>query len=211
MNYREITIGRSKNCDIYLNNACKYASNMHGILYYDGNHLMFKDTSTNGTMINNINVKNRAVPVKYGDVIMLAGRYLINWNQIEVFFPYTPATGRNMGTVADINSIDQYQQIVQTPDLTDWNWGAFGVYPVWGFTNGCWWAILVCIFFGWFYPIPNMIFGFYGNRWAWNNRNWHSCHDFEQTQKIWAGWGIVFSAIGIAFWFFSILSIIVSL
>ena len=40
MNLREITIGRSANCDIYLDQNCQYASNLHGTIYYDGFQLM---------------------------------------------------------------------------------------------------------------------------------------------------------------------------
>lgn len=32
MNLREITIGRSANCDIYLDQNCQYASNLHGTI-----------------------------------------------------------------------------------------------------------------------------------------------------------------------------------
>ena len=89
MNLREVTIGRSPNCDIYLNPGYSYASNMHGMIYYEGNQLMFKDTSSNGTMINNISVRGRAVPIRRRDSIMIAGRYPINWNQIDPFFPFS--------------------------------------------------------------------------------------------------------------------------
>ncbi len=54
MTLREVTIGRDKNSDIYLDDRCAYASNNHATIYYDGNQLMFRDNSSNGTMINNI-------------------------------------------------------------------------------------------------------------------------------------------------------------
>lgn len=66
MNIREITIGRSKSSDIFLDNRCIYASNNHGSIYYDGNRMMYRDNSSNGTMI--------------------AGRYQLNWNQTNFFF-----------------------------------------------------------------------------------------------------------------------------
>lgn len=47
----QVTVGRSPNCDIYLDQRCKYASKMHGAIYFDGKQLMFKETSSNGTMI----------------------------------------------------------------------------------------------------------------------------------------------------------------
>ena len=77
---REVTIGRSKDCDIYLDPRCEFASSYHATIYMDGTQLMYKDCSRNGTLINNVSVHNRAVPIKYGDVIMLAGRYQLSWN-----------------------------------------------------------------------------------------------------------------------------------
>ena len=68
---REVTIGRSKDCDIYLDPRCEFASSYHAAIYMDGTQLMYKDCSRNGTLINNVSVHNRAVPIKYGDVIML--------------------------------------------------------------------------------------------------------------------------------------------
>lgn len=198
MNLREITIGRSKNCDIYLDERCRYASGMHGTLYYDGNQLMFRDTSTNGTMINNVSVKHRAVPVHHGDIIMLAGKYQVNWNQIDEYFPSVPSSARNVGTITDTVSVQN--TVSSSPDLAKWNWGAFGIYPIWGFANGCWWAIFVSMCFGWFWPLPNILFGVYGNRLSWTNKHWNSVSEFEQSQKDWAVWGIILSCIGLFVW-----------
>lgn len=197
MNLREVTIGRAKDCDIYLDSRCKYASGHHGTIYYDGNQLMYRDTSSNGTLINNINVKHRAVPIHRGDTIMLAGQYPVNWNQIDSYFPYSPQPQREMGTVLN-DAVLPPQDSVPVEVIAKWNWGAFGLYPIWGFFNGCWWAFLVGLFFGfWFYPIPNIIFGIYGGRWAWSNKSWISVHDFVQTQSSWAIWGIIISCLNL--------------
>ena len=83
----EITIGRDKTCDIVLSEDCVYASQMHATMYMNGSQLMYQDNSRNGTMVNSVSVHNRAVPVSYGDSIMIAGDYPLNWNQIEYFFP----------------------------------------------------------------------------------------------------------------------------
>lgn len=199
MNLREITIGRSKNCDIYLDERCKYASSMHATIYYDGNQLMYKDNSTNGTMVNNVSVRHRAVPIKHGDIIMLAGRYQINWNQIDEFFPYNAFSQRNMGTVIDTNA-GYDPNLHVSPVLDKWNWGAFGLYPIWGFFNGCWWGILISLCFGWFYPIPNIIFGFYGSRWSWANKKWQNVQLFNKTQSDWAIWGIIVFCLSLISW-----------
>lgn len=191
---REITVGRAKDCDIYLDSRCKYASSHHGTIFYDGGQLMFKDTSSNGTMINNVSVNHRAVPIRRGDIIMLAGQYQINWNQIDSFFPGMTQQPRDMGTVLD-ESIKVQSLTAPSVDLSKWSWGAFGLYPIWGFFNGCWWGILVAFFFAYFYPIPNIIFGIYGTRWAWTNRLWASEQDFVQTQSNWDLWGIIVSCL----------------
>ena len=53
--------------------------------------------------------------------------------------------------------------IVDFEYLHKWNWGAAGLYPIWGLFNGCWWAAL-CLLAGWIsFPIANVIFGVYGS------------------------------------------------
>lgn len=203
---REVTVGRGKDCDIYLDPGCKYASNHHATIYYDGNNLMFRDSSSNGTMINNIEVKQRAVMIHRGDIIMLAGRYQINWNQIDRFFPPENMNSSNIGYSNSANYVAQAPDptpsnnnytTAATPDLSKWNWGAFGLYPLWGFFNGCAWAILIAIFLGVFYPIPNIIFGVCGTRWAWNNKRWDSVSDFESTQHSWGVAGIIITVLNL--------------
>lgn len=215
---REITIGRSKSCDIYLDPRCRYASNMHATIYYDGNQLMYRDTSSNGTMINNMNVHKRAVPIRRGDIIMIAGKYQLNWNQIDSFFPttYRPATQMRNVTQAVSESRIQQPVVPQQPNLSRWSWGAFVLSWLWGFFNGCWWMFFVWFGFVilgallWWVPFMAIIlsfaglciqilFGVKGTEWAWENRSWSSVADFEQTQKTWNIVGLVFFMIGIAF------------
>ena len=198
MNLREVTIGRSKNCDIFLDSRCQYASNMHATIYYDGNQLMFRDTSTNGTMINNVSVHKRAVPINRGDIIMIAGKYQINWNQIDSFFPASFPKPQ-LGTILDPNMVALQQINVLQPNLSKWNWGAFYLGWIWGLFNGCWWILLVNIVLCLFMMIPvvglwissitflgwAVICGIKGTQWAWNNRTWNSVQEFEQTQSTW--------------------------
>lgn len=183
---REITIGRDRRCDIDLDPKCEFASSHHASVYMDGSQLMYRDKSRNGTMINNISVHNRAVPINYGDIIMIAGRYQLNWSQIQQYFPQN-----NPQTVV------VSQPVCDVPETSDWNWGAFGIYPIWGFFNGCWWAFLVSVFFGWLFPLPNIVFGIYGSRWAWENRAWTNTGEYERTKKSWNVAGIVFTCINV--------------
>lgn len=217
MTLREISIGRDKTSDIYLDDRCVYASSHHGTIYFDGRQMMYRDMSSNGTMINNVSVRKRAVPINRGDIIMIAGQYQISWTQIDQFFPpqaqqqafqdpQTPAYSTTPHNATPNNL---------APDLSKWNWGAFGLYPIWGFFNGCWWAFFVGMlaallwffvpFIGWLlYPIPNVIFGVYGTRWAWDNGTWMGTDDFLRTQHSWGIAGIIVFAINALFWLFSI-------
>lgn len=191
MNLREVTIGRSNNCDIYLDSRCRYASNLHGTIYYDGNQLMYKDTSTNGTMINNVNVHKRAIPINRGDVIMIAGQYPLSWNQIDSFFPQNPI--RQMGTPV-VAPPPVSSEEPQQPDLSKWNWGAFFLPGLWGLFNGCWWLLLLQMI-----PVPFVIYiiaGLKGNEWAWKNKEWNSVEDFENTQDSWSKVGLILFCVG---------------
>lgn len=220
MNLREISIGRSKNCDISLDQRCIYASKIHATIFYDGTQLMFRDRSTNGTLINNINVHNRAVPINRGDIIMISGQYQINWNQIDAFFPpsvrpqhQAPLSFQPIGA-----SVDNTPQTIQPsqPDLQKWSWGAFVLSWIWGLFNGCWWMIFINIGMVIFTFVLSLIpfgvllamvinfgisifFGMKGTQLAWENRSWNNVQDFEQTQSIWNKVGIVLFILNIVF------------
>jgi len=186
---------------------------MHGTIYYDGSQLMFKDTSSNGTMINNISVRKRAVPIRRGDSIMIAGKYPINWNQIDSFFPYTPPTP--IGTIVDVSkSMSQQASGAEPLNLSKWSWGAFVLSWIWGFFNGCWWMFLIkistflLVMLLWWVPFAvifislldfgiSVLFGVKGTEWAWNNRSWSSISNFKQTQDIWNKVGLSLFIFGI--------------
>ena len=186
---------------------------MHGTIYYDGNQLMFRDNSSNGTMINNISVRKRAVPIRRGDSIMIAGKYPINWNQIDSFFPYMPPTP--IGTIVDLSkSMSQQVSNTEPLDLSKWSWGAFVLSWIWGFFNGCWWMFLVKMgtfllsILLWWVPFAaifisiidigvSVLFGVKGTEWAWNNRSWSSISNFKQTQDIWNKVGLTLFIFGI--------------
>lgn len=204
MNTREITVGRSKDCDIYLDPNCQFASSHHAVIYYDGMQMMYRDTSTNGTMINNQRIHRRAVPIRHGDIIMLAGKYQLNWNQIDYYFPpqqqqsfYGAPNRATEGTQPANFRMAEEAASASPVDVNKWSWGAFALYPIWGFFNGCWWAIFIGIFLGWLAPIPNILFGIYGGRWAWQNKQWQSLDAYASSQKGWNTAGLVIFIINI--------------
>lgn len=200
MNLREISIGRSRNCDIFLDTNCIYASSLHATMFYDGNRLMYRDRSSNGTMINNIRVHNRAVPIRRGDTIMIAGRYQLNWNQIDAYFPPNNQGGGyvNQGTIVDQPVSNAASCNTTVPNLSRWSWGAFMLSWIWGFFHGCWWIFLIEIstiilvfipFIGALYPFVSLglkiLYGIKGTEWSWKNKQWSSSQAFEHSHDIW--------------------------
>lgn len=201
MTLREVSIGRSRNCDIYLDSNCIYASSLHATIYYDGSRLMYRDRSSNGTMINNIKVHNRAIPIQRGDTIMIAGRYQLNWNQIDAYFP--PLNQGNgfakMGTMIDVpNTSFSNNSCSTTPNLSRWSWGAFALSWIWGFFHGCWWIFLIELgtivllfvpFIGLIFPLVSLglkiLYGVKGTEWSWKNKQWPSIQAFEHSHNIW--------------------------
>lgn len=215
---REITIGRAENSDIYLDPRCEYASGNHGTIYWDGYQLIFKDTSSNGTVINNTKIHHQSVPIRKGDVIMIAGKYQLSWNAIDKFFPNLPqkrggatvldqpqpAAGSGAGSGTSAGQSDASSSTDEQPLTDKWSWGAFMLYPIWGFFNGCWWAIFVYLFLCWTI-IPAIVFGIYGRRWSWKNKQWSSALNFNKTQATWDKVGLILFIINIVMTVISIL------
>jgi transposase len=235
---REINIGRARDCDIYIDERCVFASSRHGKIYSDGTKLMFADHSTNGTVVNGVWIKNRVIPIRPGDQILIAGKYPLNWNQILRYFPNGIAgnaqninygqNGTYMNPIPMPNETSEpVPNVTGNPNISSstnnsndeqpktgsWSWAGFTLYPIWGFFNGCWWAFLVSIFFGWTF-IPNIIFGISGRRWAWENRTWSSARSFNETQRSWDNASIailIISIIIVPLIFISVLGLFASL
>ena len=78
-----------------------------------------------------------------------------------------------------------------------WSWGAFLLNWIWAIGNQTWIGLLSLI------PYIGFIFtfmlGIKGREWAWQNKRWDSLEHFNQVQKKWSVWGVVFvlAAIGI--------------
>ncbi len=215
MNLREVTVGRNPRCDIRLDDRCQFASNMHGTIYFDGNQLTFRDNSTNGTMVNNVLVHRRAVPIQHGDSIMIAGKYPLNWNQIDAYFPplqaAAPVVQRFEPPVSGTTMMQSpVSAVALDPNLSRWNWGAFGINGIWGLFNGCWWMFLINLAL-WFLMaipganivalvlnVPYIIFcGLKGTSLAWNNKQWTSVEQFEKVQGRWGIAGIIVLALSV--------------
>lgn len=204
MTLRKITIGLSPYSDILLDDRCVYASFCHGVIYSDGNQLYYQDMSTNGTIINRLRVRHRCVLLYRGDIILIAGRYLLDWNQIDVLLP-KPSYNNGVSPMTTSNSL-VFKKNVEATVVNKWNWGAMGLYPVWGLFNGCKWAVMVALVSGALFPIPNLFFGYYGNRLALYGKQWSSFEYFQYKQMQWRipGFIIMFLLTLVFIWWFSV-------
>jgi hypothetical protein len=82
------------------------------------------------------------------------------------------------------------------PEIDRWNWGAFLLNWIWGVGNNTFIALLTLIpVFGLVMPF---VLGAKGNRWAWRNGRWDSIEHFKRVQRLWAIWGVIIWAGGIA-------------
>lgn len=87
MTNNKICVGRSSDCQIVVDSKYDSVSNNHAVIEYLDGSIWLIDTSTNGTIVNQERVHNRRIQVFYGDTILLAGVYSLDWNTISNYFP----------------------------------------------------------------------------------------------------------------------------
>lgn len=104
-------------------------------------------------------------------------------------------------------------------NINSFNWGAFILWPLWGFGNGMT-MLSICGFILGFlakYPfldililiieIPiSLYIGFRGNKLSWEKKNWSSVVVFEKQQKGWTILAFIFFALCFVLGFISALS-----
>ncbi len=97
--------------------------------------------------------------------------------------------------------------------LDKWNWGAALLSWIWALAHHKFgYAFLFFTlsrlpdYWGGAATLISMVvFGVYGNQWAWEEKQWKSLDEFIVTQKTWAKWGVVLLALGSCLWFFVVL------
>lgn len=101
-----ITIGRDTQSDIVIDDRWDTVSNEHADIMLQEGKLVFYDHSSNGTVINNQKIQNMNVGIYSGDVIMLAGKIELSWDDINRFFPRSqrPTVTRNVRAEQNTNS-----------------------------------------------------------------------------------------------------------
>lgn len=109
---RIVTIGRDNSCDIVVNDP--HVSKIHANLFLngDGQSFTFRDMSTNGTLINGVQVQKNDVHIRYGDSVLLAGRIPLPWSKINNYY-YSNQMSYNM----------QAQEIKTSSPFNDQNIG----------------------------------------------------------------------------------------
>ena len=82
----KVIIGRAPECDIVVDQAFGRVSNEHATLEIQDGQLIYKDHSSNGTMINGRLIHHSSIAIQNGDKIMLADTYELNWPTILRLF-----------------------------------------------------------------------------------------------------------------------------
>ena len=117
-----------------------------------------------------------------------------------------------------LERIFTYEKKAFPSNINSFNWGAFALWPFWGFGNNMTYLFIlyfVLLFASILLPIiPSIIIliysiylGFKGNRLSWENKNLASIERFEQIQHKWNIAGIIIIAISIISSFISVISL----
>jgi uncharacterized membrane protein YhaH (DUF805 family) len=85
----QITIGRSYNCNIVVNERYDDVSRNHATILFEGSSLVLEDNSNNGSYINGQKLHHSRRTIRQNDQIRLGRNYLLSWNEINHFFPNT--------------------------------------------------------------------------------------------------------------------------
>lgn len=82
----------------------------------------------------------------------------------------------------------------ELPDgVKGWSWGAFMFNWIWALGNRTWIGLLAFIPYIGF--IMMFVLGFKGREWAWRNKKWQSVEHFQNVQRKWSLWSLLFVAI----------------
>jgi hypothetical protein len=113
----------------------------------------------------------------------------------------------SMNTVAENNlAIENNSgqgKVDEIPDgVEGWSWGACLLTWVWAIGNNTWVGLLALLpYVG---LVMSIILGYKGRKWAWQNKKWQSVEHFQDVQRKWTLWGIVFSVVSlvVGIWIF---------
>jgi len=81
-----ISIGRNPDNKVVIHDPSNSVSVYHGEINVINNHsIIYKDFSTNGTLVNGSLLKNSQVTVQRGTLIVFPNNSQLDWNQIPIF------------------------------------------------------------------------------------------------------------------------------
>lgn len=126
---KKITIGRAPESTIVVDEVYAKVSNEHADVVLENDVLTFVDHSTNGTLINGIEVKRRPQVIRYGDEISLAKEYVLGWDVLLEYFPemkprqqhrptelFEPVSSKRKTELFDPSNISYAQQSQSQPE-----------------------------------------------------------------------------------------------
>lgn len=198
---RTITVGRDNSCDIVINDP--RVSRVHANIIQQAGAYIFRDMSTNGTLINGTMLKRSDINVKFGDSVLLDSSVALPWHKVQAILPLYDENSY-IRAVQNDNIFKSYSKDAPG-NISDWSWGGFFFGWLWAICNGIYWPLIIFIpIVGWVAAIViNIMLGINGNRWAWEKKHWHSIEHFERVQKQWAQaalWFFLISIIVGVFW-----------
>lgn len=85
-------------------------------------------------------------------------------------------------------------------ELKHFNWGAFLLNWIWGVMHKRY--ITLLYFVACIIPVVGPLaisiwFGFAGNKWAWNSKNWDSIEQFNDSQRDWVRLWFILTILGV--------------
>jgi serine/threonine protein kinase len=85
INMKTITIGRTSSCDVVINDP--NVSRVHAEISISGSQYVYRDVSTNGSLINGFKICNDKMLVNPGSKILLANSIPLPWERIYALLP----------------------------------------------------------------------------------------------------------------------------
>ena len=86
-NRKKINLGRDDSCDIQVDNSYEDVSRVHASIFLNDKMLVFEDSSSNGSYVNEQKVHHEKKNLKRNDQIKLGESCIVSWDEIILFFP----------------------------------------------------------------------------------------------------------------------------
>jgi hypothetical protein len=91
---------------------------------------------------------------------------------------------------AFVNTSGMGKDAVIPDGVKGWSWGAFFLGWIWAIGNRTWIGLLCLIPYVGF--VMAILLASKGREWAWRNKRWNSVAHFNEVQRKWSFWGVIF-------------------